>query len=280
VRGGDGRDQYTTLQKLAQPVIEDGESAHPNREDTLSERDSRRKRAEDVLGALMDSEVIDGFDINGRHRPRCAGASHATSVDERDAVGDAMKRYRIARGNEDRTIECAQRDDEVAQTFERIITHSVERLVQHDDAAVGENRLRDAEASPRIWTQLPQSPAPRVLESEVGKDGIDARVHALRVHTRQYREPSERIGNAPSARERAWLRQISDALSLDEAPRLDTVHPDSPAGWPGMTERHGEQRALPGSGRSGDAYDLTSRDAKRDVIERTRRASKRRRVRA
>jgi hypothetical protein len=140
--------------------------------------------------------------------------------------------------------------------------------------------LRDTEASSRIRTQLPQTPAPRVLESEVREDGIDARVYALRVHTGQYREPSERIGDAPSAGERAWLWQIPDALALDEAPRLDTIHADRSAGRLCMTEHQREQRRLPSSGWSRDAYDLTSRDAKRDVIERTRRASERRRVRA
>ena len=80
-------------------------------------------------------------------------------------------------------------------------------------------------------------------------------------------------------RQRDALRQIRHALALDEPPRLDAVDADGAARRPLVAEHEREERALPGTGGPGDACDLTGRDAKRDVIESSRRASKRRRVR-
>ncbi len=56
------------------------------------------------------------------------------------------------------------------------------------------------------------------------------------MYAREDREPRERVGYAPTARKRERLRQISNALALDEPPRLDTIDAHRAAGGPLVTQ--------------------------------------------
>jgi len=95
----------------------------------------------------------------------------------------------------------------------------------------------------------------------------------------QHREARESIGDAPATGQRDALRLIRHALALDEAPRFDAVDAHGAARRPLVAEDQREDRALAGTGGTGDARDFARRDSDGYVVEGSRRASERRRVR-
>ena len=183
-------EQRASLEQVAQAAIQQRQ-CDPDRIRRATERDRGRKHGEHVLRPVVNDEVKDSLDVRRCRRPRrtqrAARARGRASSRDRQCAGarrvsrDAM---RMARSNA-RSLTTRSRISACESA-----PRPVERLVEHDDAPVGEDRLGEPDAGARIGRERLQACTPFVARAQAR----EARNRCARACRQRERRIASRAG--------------------------------------------------------------------------------------
>jgi hypothetical protein len=156
---------------------------------------------------------------------------------------------------------------DVAEALRPHRIESVCRFVEHDDAFVMQQCLREAESLEVSLGKLAHPLRAMLVESEPLDGARDARPHLVGRHAGEQRIPVQRLVHAPRRWNVHQFGQVADAVLLDELPRGPAVNAHGAGGRTEEAEHERDERALAGTVGAGEAEHLTGLDLERQVVE-------------
>src|SRR5690606_35206353 len=170
--------------------------------------------------------------------------------------------------DEDRAARVAQLPDDRAEAHAPQRVQAFGRLVQHDQLALSEQRLRQPEplvepARERPHLAVRVRAEPEALDQLVRASGSGPARDPLEPRQRAQRWP-----HPPLARQAEALRQVRGAVASRVAPRLEPAHADRPRRRVNEAQQQCEQRALARAVRPHHPPHAARRDLERDAGER------------
>ena len=205
-----GANETTTAARgdqLGQAAIElRHAAAHPPLVGPTLDRRGRGEDAPDHAVGAGRADPVDGRLLGGGAH---AGGDHTLEtplVEDRDPVGQPLELVEVVRRDEDAALGAAQLAHDIAEPLGPERVEPVGRLVEHDEVAVADERLRETEPLQRALGELAHVLLSMLLQPEPLHHALGPLRDLVGGHARERGVAPERGLGGPAGRKRKQFR--------------------------------------------------------------------------